>query len=204
MHRLFAATSCTTSVLVWDRFVRLFHWATVMGFAGAYLSGEWKANERHLLIGYGLLVLWLARLLWGFIGTPHARFESWRTTPGDVRRYVQSLRTPHPLHYLGHNPLGALMVISLLTLLGAILFTGLLVAGAIEFEGPLLLLTRTFTDAQAYAVRDIHEALAALTLGLVVLHIAGAVTASIQHRENLILAMITGRKKTTQPSGENS
>lgn len=181
-------------VPVWDLFVRVFHWGTAAGFAAAYLSGEFKANELHILVGYAVTLLLIARLVWGFIGTPYARFSALHIAPADVVRYLKSLRTAHPLHYAGHNPLGALMVVALLCMLTGICASGLIILGAIEFEGPLQFLTATFSDHQAYTARDIHELLAKITLVLVALHILGAISASIQHRENLIRAMITGKK----------
>ncbi len=187
---------------VWDVFVRVFHWGTVAGFATAYLSGEFKSNELHILVGYALTLLLIARLVWGFIGTPYARFSALHIAPAEILRYVRSLRTPHPVHYLGHNPLGALMVIALLCLLTGICASGLLILGAIEFEGPLQFITAAFSDNQAYTAREIHELLAKLALVLVGLHVLGAVSASIQHRENLIRAMITGKKPLLPPATE--
>lgn len=198
-------------VPVWDWFVRAFHWSTVLGFAAAWLTGTYGANEIHILLGYGITLLLLARLVWGLIGTPYARFSALRISATEVLRYLRSLRSGSPLHYLGHNPLGGLMVCALLLMLLALSASGLVILGAIEFEGPLLAFTQILDDKQAYAVRELHEALAWLALLLVALHVAGAISASIQHHENLVLAMITGRKRlppaqdstTTAPERSN-
>jgi cytochrome b len=108
---------------------------------------------------------------------------------------IHSLRTGTPIHYLGHNPLGSAMVFSLLSTLGAVFVTGLITLASIEFEGPFLPFVRNLSDAQVYLIQDIHEVLANVMLGLIFFHIVGAVSASIQHKENLILAMFSGRKR---------
>ena len=46
-------------------------------------------------------------------------------------------------------------------------------------------------------VEDLHEGLVYATLGLIVLHVAGVVVSSLEHGENLVKAMITGRKRAS-------
>lgn len=186
-------------IRVWDLFVRLFHWTLVLLFFSAYITGETHSNEIHLWLGYGLTGLLLARLVWGLIGTPYARFRSWLYSPAEIWRYVRLSLQGNPPHYTGHNPLGAVMVITLLLLLSVLVTTGLLLAGAIEFEGPLLAWTAAIDDARAYALLALHEIIATLMLGLVSLHVCGAIMASWQHHENLIRAMWTGYKKNPHP-----
>lgn len=190
------------TVKVWDLFIRLFHWTLVAGFATAYISGEFFASEIHVLVGYALCVLLIARIYWGFRGSRHAQFRSFFFPPGETLAYVRSMLTGHPKHYLGHNPAGALMVFTLLCILTALLATGLATLAAIDFEGPLLFIANLVSDETAYAFRHLHELLSGIALTLVVLHICGAILGSIQHRENLVKAMFTG-KKPAPPIPEN-
>ena len=182
-------------IKVWDIVVRIFHWAMVLLFSAAFLTGEFRANEIHIWLGYGVGALLLARLVWGVIGTPYARISSWIFSSRETLAYIRGSLAGHPKDYAGHNPLGSLMVIALIIMISTIVTSGLLIAGAIEFEGPLLDLTQSMGDAEAYALKTLHEILAIGTLLLITLHVLGAIVASIQHRENLIKAMFTGYKK---------
>ncbi len=182
------------TVKVWDRFIRLFHWTLVAGFATAWISGEIHASEIHVLAGYALCALVAARIYWGFRGSRYARFGSFFFPLGETLAYVRSMFTGRPKHYLGHNPAGALMVFTLLCIVTALLATGLATLAAIDFEGPLLLIANSVSDETAYALRRLHELLANIAMALVVLHICGAILGSIQHRENLVKAMFTGKK----------
>lgn len=182
------------TVKVWDLFIRLFHWTLVAGFATAWISGEFLASEIHVLTGYALCALLAARIYWGFRGSHHARFGSFFFPPAETLAYLRSMFSGHPKHYLGHNPAGALMVFTLLCIVAALLATGLATLAAIDFEGPLLFIANAVSDETAYALRHLHELLANIALTLVVLHLCGAVIGSIQHRENLVKAMFTGKK----------
>ena len=97
----------TTSILVWDLPVRMFHWLTVLSFAGAWLTAE---SERwrllHVTLGYTLAGLLVFRVLWGLIGTRHARFTDFVRGPGAVRRYLAALLRGQPEQAVGHNPAG--------------------------------------------------------------------------------------------------
>jgi cytochrome b len=101
----------------------------------------------------------------------------------------------NPRHYFGHNPAGALMVFALLGLLLMIFITGLITLAVIDYEGPLLFLTDYFSDEASYAVRHLHIWLIDFALVMIPLHLLGVAAGSIQHKENLVRAMITGKKK---------
>lgn len=192
------------SVKVWDLFIRFFHWTLVLGFATAFISGEVHAATIHVLVGYALCVLLAARVYWGFKGSEYARFRSFVFSIGETLAYVRSMFTGHPKHYFGHNPAGALMVFALLGLLALIFVSGLLTLSAIDFEGPLLFLANRVSDEASYAFRDIHEFLPIVGLVLVSLHILGVIAGSIQHKENLVRAMLTGKKQSQSQSNSSN
>ena len=102
------------TIKVWDPFVRIFHWSLVLFFTAAYISGESDAETIHVWAGYIITGLIAARLIWGLIGTTHARFSDFFYRPAEIIAYLKSLMSRHPKHYLGHNPAGAVMAISLM------------------------------------------------------------------------------------------
>lgn len=167
-------------VKVWDPFVRIFHWSLVALFAIAFLTGD-EVEWLHLWAGYAIAGLVALRLVWGFIGSRHARFADFVKGPRAVATFLkQSVNLEAPRH-IGHNPAGGIMILALLAALIGLTVTGLLMT----------------TDAYwgSETMEDIHEAIANGTLVLIVLHILGVIVASLEHGENLVMSMITGRKR---------
>lgn len=166
-------------VLIWDWPVRIGHWLLVGSFALAWVTGdseEWRLV--HAFAGGAMVGVILFRLLWGFLGTRHARFASFVRGPGAVLGYVIGLLHRDEPKYAGHNAAGGWAILALLTL-------GLL-SGA---SGWL-----AYQEIGGEWLEDAHDALASGMLAVVVLHVAGVVVSSLVHRENLVCAMLTGRK----------
>ena len=165
---------------VWDLCVRIFHWGLVAAFLVAWATGD-EFKRVHITAGYAVIGLVAFRILWGFVGTHHARFADFVRGPGSVARYLRATARLRAKRYLGHNPAGGAMIMALLVMLSIIGATGFMMT----------------TDAfwGVAWVQASHETAVSLTLGLVVLHIVGVIVASCEHRENLVRAMITGRKR---------
>jgi cytochrome b len=189
----------TEQIKIWDLPVRLFHWTLVLGFALAYLTAEIHILDVHIVIGYGLIALLIFRLFWGFAGNQYARFKSFIFSPQETLSYMRSLRSAHPTHYYGHNPAGALMVFGLLALLAGIFASGLVTLAVIDYEGPLLFLANWVSDDTSYFFRHTHDFLVDAALLMIPLHLLGVVSGSMQHKENLARAMVTGMKKMVTP-----
>ncbi len=193
------------TVKVWDIQIRLFHWTLVLGCVSAYLTAEFHLRDVHVLIGYMLCLLLVARIFWGFFGSQYAKFSSFIFSPAETFAYMRSMFGKHPVkHYLGHNPAGALMVFALLGLLTLIFSSGLVTLAVIDYEGPLMMLIDYVDDEASYAFRHLHELLTNVGLVLVALHLMGVVGGSIQHNENLVRAMVTGRKASPAHSGSTT
>ena len=171
-------------VKVWDPFIRLFHWMLAGGIAVAWLSAEeWDAL--HEWTGYLIAGLLAARLIWGLVGSRYARFSQFLQPPAAVLAYVRNILTGRERRYLGHNPAGAAMILALVAVIAGTAVTGWM--GTLDrFWG-------------IEWVEEIHETLANLILVLVAVHLAGIALASLRHHENLVRAMISGRKRA--PSG---
>ncbi len=185
-------------VRVWDAPVRLFHWLFVLAFAGAWLSIGDRWLFYHVFAGYAFASLWLFRIVWGFAGEEHARWQSFACRPRTALRYVRALGRGRAQRHLGHNPAGGWAVFGLVLLSGLLALSGLLTLGGQEQAGPLA--GRLGFAAGAFA-RDAHEVLAWALLAMVVLHLLGVAFESLAHRENLPLAMLSGRKRAGSAVG---
>ena len=168
------APQAIRTIRIWDWGVRLFHWLLVIAVALAFLSSE-EGNSLspwHVPAGWVAAILIAFRLVWGFVGGEHARFAD-LIRPSRIAGHVKGLFAGRVHASLGHNPLGGIAVLVLLVLVAATALTGI-------------------TGGE-----DGHETLAYLLLAMIVLHVAAVVAMSLLTRDNLIGAMITGRKKTT-------
>ena len=189
-----SATDTVREVRVWDPLVRVFHWSLVAAFATAFIVEDDLLGV-HVWAGYLVLALIAVRLVWGFIGTRHARFADFVRGPSTVAGYLgDALRLRAP-RYLGHNPAGGAMVVALLILVAATGISGMALYGAQELSGPLAPLMSGLPAYWGEGLEETHEVLANLTLVFIVVHVAGVLFSSLSHRENLILAMINGRKR---------
>jgi cytochrome b len=200
-------------VWVWDPAVRVFHWGLVGAFATAWLTAD-ELQPVHEIAGYTVAALVAFRLIWGFVGCRYARFAQFLRGPGETLAYLGDMPRGKERRFLGHNPVGAVMIVALLVTLSGTAFTGWLMeeparvamlpdmpaivapawadgdgdereyGGRGEIEGPL---------------NEVHETLANLMLLLVALHVGGVVLASFRHHENLARAMVTGEKRAPGP-----
>jgi len=181
----------SAEVYVWDPFVRIFHWTLVLAFTVAYLIVE-DPLIVHVWAGYVVGILVLARIIWGFVGTPCARFADFIYAPATALRYVLDLLRFRGARYLGHSPGGGYMVIALLVFLAATVATGLVVYGGDQQAGPL---AGMFTKEFGESFEEVHELIANITLALIFFHVSAVVLASFVHHENLVRAMVTGYKR---------
>ncbi|MEQ1489503.1 MAG: cytochrome b/b6 domain-containing protein [Terricaulis sp.] len=165
------ANTTARTIRVWDPGVRIFHWFLVISVATAFLSSEEDSALAawHLPIGWAASLLIAFRLVWGFVGGEHARFASF-VRPSQIGVHLEELLSGNVEPSVGHNPLGALAVLALLTLVALTILTGVL------------------------GGEDVHEVVAYVLLGMVAVHIAAVFLMSRMTKENLIGAMLTGRK----------
>lgn len=168
------------TIRVWDLPVRVFHWGLVAAFAVAWLTAE-ESGRVHRAAGYVVAGLVAFRMIWGLVGSRHARFADFIYRPSTVFAFLKDTVALRARRYLGHNPAGGAMVIALLLAIGVVTSTG------------IMMTTDAFWGVRW--VRESHEIAANLTLALVILHIAGVAFASFEHRENLVRGMVTGRKR---------
>lgn len=180
-------------VRVWDPLVRIFHWSLVSAFFIAYFTED-DFLDLHVYAGYFIAGLLVFRLIWGLVGSYHARFADFVKPPRTVWAYVKSIVGQHPKRYLGHNPAGGAMIIALLSSLLLVTVSGIAIYGIEESAGPLAASLSGTGEYWEDIVEEVHEFFSNATLMLVFFHVLGVLTASFQHKENLVKSMINGRK----------
>ena len=173
------------TVKVWDLFVRVFHWSLVLLFAIAYLTDD-EVQRVHIVTGYAIAGLLGARIVWGFIGPRHARFDDFVHSPRAMFAYVRDALLLRARRYVGHNPAGGLMIVALLVMLTATCISG------------HMMTTDSYWGSKA--MEEIHGALANATVVLIMLHILGVLVCSFEHRENLVKSMVSGHKPSRSES----
>ena len=186
--------STDKQIKVWDLPVRIFHWSLAASFILAYVTED-HFMSLHALAGYVIGGLVVFRLIWGFIGTRHARFKDYFYPPATVTAYLKRVISFRAEHYVGHNPAGGAMVFALLASLAITVLTGFAVYGAEQASGPMAGVMASMPHAVGKATEEVHEFFANFTLLLVLLHVVGVLMASLQHGENLVRSMFTGRKR---------
>lgn len=177
---------------VWDLPTRLFHWALVAAVAVALLSAELGMLSVHMLAGETVLILVLFRLAWGVVGSQTARFADFVKGPAAILDYLKRSRAGgEPAFTLGHNPLGALMVVALLLILLVQATSGLFTSDDILVDGPLVPLA---AGATVSTLSSVHRLLSDGIYVLTGLHVAAVFFYLLVKKDNLIRPMVTGRK----------
>lgn len=185
--------STPAKVRVWDVPVRLFHWLLLALLGFSWWSGdqgnEWM--EYHGWSGCAILTLLLFRIAWGFVGSDTARFSHFVRGTRISYAYLRSVLQRQPKVYLGHNPLGGWMILSLLLVLLVQAITGLFGNDDIDYEAPLSHWLRHSTSS---LITTVHAYNFDLLLGLIGLHVAAVLTHQLLRRDDMIKAMFTGVK----------
>jgi cytochrome b len=191
----------TAGMRVWDPFIRVSHW-----LLAAAVIIDWITDEprwMHVWLGYLAATLVVLRVAWGFVGPENARFASFVRGPAEVFGYLGALIRFSSKRYLGHSPAGGAMIVALLVMVAATAVTGFINQAQDMGAGPLSgVVAKVERPPRVPGQRrpplvskQVHEAVANLTLLLVVLHLGGVALASVAHKENLVASMFTGRKR---------
>ena len=183
-------------IRVWDLPIRLFHWLLVACIVGSLICVNIGGNaiQWHAYFGYSILTLLIFRIIWGFIGSTHARFASFLPNREAITNYLQG-KSPR---FLGHNPIGALSVFALLLVLSVQAVTGLFVDAEIAFQGPL---SKYLSESSVSFLSEMHESNQVVIYTLIAIHIAAIWYYKKLKGEDLIRPMISGDKEI-DPSEE--
>lgn len=169
---------------VWDAPVRLMHWMLAASVAAAWYTSS-RTGPVHEYIGYAAGAIVAMRLVWGFTGNRYARFAHFVRRPAPTLHYLREVVKARAARHIGHNPLGGWMVVAVLSCIALLTLTGWMMSTDLLW-------------GYAWPVQ-LHEAIAWLLVGLIVLHVAGVLFTSWTHRENLVAAMVSGKKAAPEP-----
>ena len=186
---------------VWDLPVRLFHWALVAAIATGWSLGYWRSFSNigwHFYVGYAVGGLLVFRLLWGFIGNSAARLSALFWSPRATLNYVAQLPQRKPSGVRGHSPIGSLSVMALIASIATQVVTGLgSEDDGLFASGPL---AEYLSPSMVLRMTEIHYYNSRILLGLIAMHLLAIVFYHVWKRENLVTAMITGRKAVKEGS----
>lgn len=172
---------------VYDLPTRLFHWVFVFLFMGAFFIAKVFDDESaqypyHMILGFTLALTVVLRILWGFFGSQHARFTSFKLNPHDLFEYLKNLLSSKTPRYLGHNPASSWAAIIMMTL-----SLGLALSGYFMVNG---------TNKEIF--EELHELLANAFILVVIGHVAGIILHTIKHKDSIGLSMVHGKKKAQE------
>lgn len=178
---------------IWDLPVRIFHWLLVLAIVAAFVTNRLGVAyfTYHVWSGYLVIVLVSFRIVWGLVGTRHARFWNFVRGPVATFRYARGLIRGREQRYAGHNPLGALMVVVLLAGLGLQAVLGLFANDEIFNVGPLY---GYVSKERSLLLTSLHRQFFYWILAAVALHVLAVVAHGRFGGDGLVKAMVTGRK----------
>ena len=170
-------------ILVWDIPARLFHWVFAASLTAAIATGFLVDDEQplfqlHMIFGIIALFLLVVRIVMGVVGSRYSRFSSYPVRPGEIVSYLISAAVSKTRLYAGNNPGSAMAAVLMFLLVPALFLSGIGYGGE--------------------SIEELHEAFAWALLAVIALHLAGLAWHTFRHRENILLAMVTG-KKTGKP-----
>lgn len=187
------APSTETQHRVWDLPVRVFHWTLVLAIIGGFVTNKLGVAyfKYHVWCGYVVLLLVLFRIVWGLVGTKHARFASFLRGPQATLRYAARLLRGRDERHVGHNPLGAWMIVALLGMLGIQALLGLFADDEIFNTGPL---SGYVSHDMSLRLTSLHRIIFYWIGAAIAIHVLAVLAHTFLKQENLVRAMLTGRK----------
>ena len=184
IHSLQSWETAMPRVLIWDLPTRIFHWLLTIGFfVSAAISVTADEDSplfsAHMIPGIVLGVMVVLRIVWGFVGTRHARFTSFLFSPVSLMRYAFGALNGSEPRSIGHNAGSSYAIFAMLGLVLATAVTGLMISNGNE------------------AAEELHEVASYLLMAVVAVHIVGVVWYSFRHKENITFSMLTGHKEAS-------
>ncbi|MCC3750336.1 MAG: cytochrome b/b6 domain-containing protein [Halorhodospira halophila] len=181
------------TIYVWDPVVRGSHWLITLLFAASFFTAVIGEMPAHLWVSYLLTVVVLARIVWGFVGPPQARFSHFVPGPRALMAHLRAMSTGEDRRYLGHPPQGGVMAVILLLGLVIASVSGMMLPALDRGAGPLGFLYGAQLPGEL--ISDVHIVSSYTLLALVGMHILGVTLSGRREKQNLTAGMVDGYKR---------
>jgi cytochrome b len=163
------------------------HWLLTLSLGlalGLAMASEGRPSgfRLHMVAGLVAAFVVLLRIVWGFVGSRHARFAAFLFGPKTLWAYLRAAVRRSDERHIGHNPGSSYAIYGMLLLT---------LAGTASGLGAVL---------GCETLGEAHEALVHVALLVVIVHLAGIVFHTIRHRENIAWSMVDGMKRG--PAGQ--
>lgn len=171
--------------LIYDLPTRLFHWIFAALFVSAFAIAKLVDDESvifsyHMILGLTMAVAVGFRIIWGLLGSKHARFINFNLNPISLFEYFHDLFTGKTKLYPGHNPASSWAALVMMFLALGLAFSGIQMTKGNGNE----------------LFEEVHEVFGNLFLFTVIGHVLGVIIHTVRHKEMIGLSMMTGAKTT--------
>jgi cytochrome b len=195
IHVLFMkVTTMSKQHLIWDLPLRIFHWGMIIIIGCLWVTSDQDLGliELHIKFGYTALGFLIFRIIWGIVGTKHSQFKNFIPSFTTLKQYIIDSRLGKIKHYVGHNPIGSLMVILMLLLMLGQATSGLFISDDVFSAGPY---NGVFSEQVEKIFKTIHTNAFDLLMVAALFHIIAVIYYEKVKKQALIKAMINGKKQ---------
>ncbi len=180
-------------IFVWGLYTRASHALLMVMMLAVFLTPEVKRLlTLHVALGYTLALLFLFRILWGFMDVKYSKFKDFNFNLMDLKAYMLSIFGTKK-EYIGHNPASSYAIIAMIALTFLAVITGALAYGVKEGMGVFAFMNHTlFRDMKLF--KEVHEFFSNALMAVIFAHIAGVLLDKLLHKSRALESMVDGYK----------
>lgn len=180
-------------IFVWGLYTRASHALLMVMMLAVFLTPEVKRLlTLHVALGYTLALLFLFRILWGFMDVKYSKFKDFNFNLMDLKAYMLAIFGTKK-EYIGHNPASSYAIIAMIVLTFLAVGTGALAYGVKEGMGIFSFMNHTlFRDMKLF--KEVHEFFSNALMAVIFAHIAGVFLDKLLHKSRALESMVDGYK----------
>jgi len=182
-----------TKIYVWSFFTRLFHILLVMGVAFLFFFSDFdNLLSFHAIVGYTVGLLFLFRIMWGFMDVKYSKFKDFNFNLNDLKEYMFHMFGAKK-EYVGHNPASSYAIVAMIVFGLFSVFSGVVVYGTQEGMGIFSFLNFSLFKKMDF-FKDVHEFFSNVFMAVIFVHIAGVVLDKVVHKSDAVTSLLNGYK----------